>query len=261
MNCQLCQRHLLSCERLDSQPPEVAGHLAECHDCRQWQARLLLIESHVPLLPLPLSQRKEQFLRDFAEGKTILPMTPTPKWSRRQILTLATGVAAAIALVACGIIMVQTLSRTDRRPLAKTNHPGPRITDNSLAGRLLELDLRLAETDSLRERVETLAQVADNIHVESRDLARIAKAKDLDSLARLYSLVVQEGIVARARNLPADERRETLDPIADQLARTRREAEALAEQAPETARPLLVIAAAASTGDRQLRDLLKEATP
>jgi hypothetical protein len=219
------------------------------------------IESHVPSLPLPLSQGKEPFLQSFLRGDQLLPLAPARKWSRRQRITLASGLAAAVILVACGIMLMQGLSRRERRPNADAVK-GPRITDKTLAGKLLELNLRLAEAESPRRRVETLARLADNLQGESRALARVAEPKDLDALARLYSMVVRDGIVARARSIPAGERHEALDPITEQLARTRREAEDLAEKAaPDAARPLLLIAAAARSSDRDLRDLLKEATP
>jgi hypothetical protein len=259
MNCQDCQRYLLSCERFDSRPPDVAGHLAECLACGQWQKRLLQIESHVPSLPLPLSSGKEAFLQSFLEGGPLLPPALARIWSRRQRITLATGLAAAILLVACAVMLIQGLSRRDpQRPLLAK---GPRITDKTLAGKLLELNLRLAEDDSPRRRVETLAKVADNLQGESRALAKVAGPKDLDALARLYTMVVRDGIVARARNIPADQLREALDPIAEQLSRTRREAEDLARKAPDAAEPLRVIAAAARSSDLDLRDLMKEATP
>jgi len=262
MNCEQCQRHLLSCERFDSQPPEVAGHLAECPDCRHWHKRLLQIESQVPALPLPLSRCKEQFVQSFLQGDSILPLASIPQWSRRQLVTLVTGVAAAILVVAGGVVLIQSLTRPERQPLADSEPKRPRIADNTLAGRLLELDLRLAEAESPRRRVETLAQLADNLHGESRALAKVADPKDLDALARLYTMVVRDGIVARARTIPADQRREALDPIADQLAQARRAAEDLAKKArPGAAAPLLVIAAAARSGDRELRDLMQEATP
>src|SRR5947208_3504770 len=149
MNCQQCQRHLLSCERFDSQPPEVAGHLADCQECRQWQRRLLLIESHVPALPLPLSQGKEQFLQDFVEGKTILPLEP-PRWSYRR-MGMMTAAAVAFVLAAC-LMVINALSRPERQPVI-TKRTGPQITDKALAGRLLELNLRLAEAESPRRRV------------------------------------------------------------------------------------------------------------
>jgi len=262
MNCQQCQRHLLSCERFDSQPPEVAGHLVECLDCRKWQKRLLQIESQVPALPLPVSQGKEQFVHSFLQGDSILPLASARRWSRRQWVKLATGVSAAVLVVACGIVLIQGLTRPERQPLADSEPKRPRITDNTLAGKLLELDLRLAEAESPRRRVETLAQLADNLHGESRALAKVADPMDLDALARLYTTVVRDGIVARARTIPADQRRKALDPIADQLARARRAAEDLADKAqPDAAAPLLRIAAAARSGDRELRDLIQEATP
>ena len=74
--------------------------------------------------------------------------------------------------------------------------------------------------------------------------------------------MVRDGVVVRAKSLPAGERRAVLMPIADRLEKAGREIDRLARQVPvATARPLWQIAAAARAGDTQLRALLQEATP
>src|SRR5205823_5793347 len=114
-----------------------------------------------------------------------------------------------------------------------------------------------AEADTPRKRVETLAELADALHRETHTLAPEAPIKDLQDLASLYEQVIHDGVVPRARTLPAAERREVLVPIRTQLARVERDAERLAEKASSAA-PLLQIAAAARKGDQQLRALMEE---
>jgi hypothetical protein len=107
--------------------------------------------------------------------------------------------------------------------------------------------------------VETLAKLAENLQGESRSLAQVAGPKELQTLAKLYSKVVEEGLVQRARKLPAAERREVLDPILSQLMIAKKDAEEMAQKAPaESAIPFQVIAAAARNSDLQLRKLMEE---
>ena len=98
----------------------------------------------------------------------------------------AMGTAIGV-LIACGIFLGNMLS-----PPAKKTEPVTKASDGdkTLAGKLLELDMKLAQSDSPRERVETLAKLAQNLEGESRSLAKVAGPKDLQTLAKLYSKVV-----------------------------------------------------------------------
>jgi hypothetical protein len=122
-----------------------------------------------------------------------------------------------------------------------------------LLEKLLERDLRLANAATQRERVEALADLADDLQGETRELALDAEEADLKTLSELYGQVVREGIVARAQALPAAERREVLAPIADRLLKAGKAAEILAQNVTsDSAKSLKAIAKAAGDGHREL---------
>ena len=263
MNCTQCQRQLLE----ENLGPEVEAHLAECMACRQWHKMLMQVESHLPLLPVPESLRKKQLQEELIHGPATMPDTiplhvPTPparpfiRISWRELAVVGGGLAAAGVLIACGIFLGNMLSppRNSNPPVVQANNK-----EKTLAGKLIELDMQLAQSDNTRERVETLAKLAENLQGESRSLAQVAGPKELQTLAKLYSKVVEEGLVQRARKLPAADRREVLDPILSQLMIAKKDAEEMAQKAPaESAVPFQVIAAAARNSDLQLRKLMEE---
>jgi hypothetical protein len=252
---------------LASLPQEVGAHLARCEACRQWQRRLWQIEANVPLLPVPASARKEQCRNEILHGPATLPRERPPRW--RRLALPSGGLAAAAVLVAAGVFLGNMLTQRSREgeltkaaPPAADKPSSNNGLGNTFAGRILDIDLNLAAADTQRRRVETLARLAQTLHGESRSLAAVAGPDEMQSLAKLYGKVVNEGIVARARKLPPAERRQALHPIADQLALADREAEALAKKTrPEAAAPLLQIAAVARAGDQQLRALIEENIP
>src|SRR5262249_45340372 len=139
--------------------------------------------------------------------------------------------------------------------------PGP-AAPRTLVSRLMDCDLRLAEADSPRKRVEALADLADALHSETRAVTSVAGADDLGALATMYEQVIRDGVVPRARALPAGQRKGVLDPIVSRLSQAERDVRQLAGKADAAAaRPLLAMAAAAGAGDRQLRALMGEDTP
>jgi len=265
MNCSQCQRQLLE----ENSGPEVEAHLAECMACRQWHKMLMQVESHVPLLPVPESLRKTQLQEELIHGAATTPETiplhvptaparPFIRISWRELAVVGGGLAAAGVLIACGIFLGNMLSppRNSNPPVVQGNN---KEKEKTLAGKLIELDMQLAQSDNTRERVETLAKLAENLQGESRSLAQVAGPKELQTLAKLYSKVVEEGLVQRARKLPAADRREVLDPILSQLMIAKKDAEEMAQKAPaESAVPFQVIAAAARNSDLQLRKLMEE---
>jgi len=127
---------------------------------------------------------------------------------------------------------------------------------------LSECDLRLAQAATPRIRVQTLADFADALRDEAKTLGQAAAPEALDVVARMYRKVVQEGIVQRARSLPAGERREVLVPIAARLAQVENEVEPVARVAsPTAAERLREVAFAAREGGAQLRALVQGGTP
>jgi hypothetical protein len=271
MNCDRCQRRLLSAEDPVLPSLEVQAHLAGCPDCQAWQRQLLLIERSVPRIPIPRSAGKSRLLVRLFQGAsepsqpTAPAPAPTPAPPRRWrfLSPRLAGVAAAILLVVCGYLLGSLLSRSFHQPPAT----GPQAADaqpvRALVARLIECDLRLAEADTPRKRVEALTDAAEALDAETRALSAAADPDDLKELAQLYDQVVRDGVVPRARDLPRGQRRQVLDPIVAQLARTEQEANQLAGRAtPAAAASLRLLAAAAGHGDRQLRALMnEEATP
>jgi hypothetical protein len=293
MKCRACQHELLTAATPELPAHAVADHLASCAVCREWHRRLLRIESNVERIPVPASEVKERFLERLTnpvDPPAPLPILPLPP-PRRPLFGLATaGLVAAVILIACGIFLGNLLSRslqregpapvvkapekppekvTPKQPTPKDKTPAP--VDKApaappatppLASRLLTHDLSLAEADTPRRRVETLAALADELQGETRALARKADPEDLHTLARLYVKVIREGIMARARQLPMDERRQILEPMAKRLDQTRRDVQELAREVrPASAEALRQIAMAAQDGTDRLRVLMEEATP
>jgi hypothetical protein len=298
MKCSACQRHLLKSENPALPAHDAAGHLAICSSCRDYHRRLLSIEGNVASIPVPRTRAKEVLLRKILEpaapppGPAILPLTRPSRW--RKMALRAAGLAAAVALAVSGVYLGNWLSRslqpagpsplargTEKTPRPSAREAGaPKSTQDEkktpiekgpadpaptvppLMTRLMACDLKLAEADNPRQRVEALAALADELQGETRILASTAGTKDLKTLARLYERVIRDGVVVRARDLPAELRRPVLKTIADRLDRTDRDLKELAlEERPESAEPLRQIAAAAQEGGIRLRVLMGKETP
>jgi hypothetical protein len=277
MQCPTCQNELLAATNPGQPSPEAAEHLAGCPACQEWQRQLLLIERNVSRIPVPTTQTKEVLLRRLVSEPVPVrqPATlPLPRRSWRMPAIAVAGLVAAVILIACGIFLGNFLSRSLRpggpAPLAKRREPasttsrkqtttvrkGPAAPAPSpLLARILACDVTLAEAGTPRQRLESLASLADALQGETRAVAKEAGgAKNLPTLARLYEKVVRDGIVARAGTVPAAERPAVLMPIAERLRRTTREVREMAGRSG----PLLQIAAVAEAGDRQLRKLMEE---
>lgn len=224
-----------------------------------------------------------------------LPRPATPPrqrlagwWAHREIRMTAAVAAAAAVLIACGIWLGNWLARSvpDNGPAplpqaelqtGKTPAPlgpGPKqvadpfknqgkkpavvVKGPSLMARLVQYDLKLASTDSQRERVEVLAEMAGALQEESHNVAKSATATALLKQAQRYRKTVSEGIVPEARKLPMEERPEVLKHVSAQLAQTAQAADKMAKQLPPgSAQAFREIAAAARAGDEQIRGLME----
>jgi hypothetical protein len=284
MNCENCQRHLMTRDDLLSANLDVAAHLASCRACQEWYQRLQRLESNVPLLPVPASKGPEQLKRLILEpvrpaGEGAPAELPALTLGARQIpvpsrwplaYSALGGMAAALLLIVLGVYLGNLFSRSVHQPepIAKTQPEVKKVPEDKktpakgLANLVLDCDVRLARTSDPRERVNILADLAGVLEGESKNLAVAGGTKELLAMARLYDRVLKEGVVARARDLPMADRRVTLDPIAQRLAQARGAAEKMAAGAePALAASLRQIAAAAKEGDGRLRQLMDEVTP
>jgi hypothetical protein len=289
MNCKVVQKQLLTMENPERPSRRVQSHLAGCAACRDWQRRLVVLERNVARLPVPQTGARVELLRRLLQempasasgqpGTVVLekpsagppetlrdaesldtlrsvPAVPpsrpvVPRWRR----IAPTAAAATVLIAAAAWWMLRGGSPPDQNLTAQG-------LGESLVSKVLQSDLRLAQAETPTQRLLALADLADDLHMETRTLAREADVAQLAGLARHFGDVVRKGLVPGAQEVSPDMRREVLQPIADRLARTSRDAEALARGlAGPAIEPLRVIATAAREGDNGLRVLLPESKP
>jgi hypothetical protein len=188
VNCTIIQRRLLAAEQPERPAAEVQSHLAECPACRAWHRRLLHLERHIPLLPVPPSEGKAELLRHLLRAAPREALPPTLRWATAgakeralRKLSLAFAMAAALLLFALAW-------------WAWPHHtilPSPPLPDFDKE----RIEKVLATAKTPRERVLKLADLAEEVHREALGLE-----KDADGLAlkaRLYSRV-HEYLLANA---------------------------------------------------------------
>src|SRR5262249_21225359 len=138
---------------------------------------------------------------------TILPLPPR----RRRFILPAVAVAAAAVLIASGIWLGTFLARGPEEQQAIVK-PAPKDQPQPpappLMAQLVECDVRLAQAETPKQRVEALAHLADALWRETHTLgdANGGAAKEVAELAGLYERVVRDGVVPRARTLPRPQR-------------------------------------------------------
>lgn len=264
MKCQVVQRRLLSLTHPERVPADLRAHLIRCAACREWHNHLLLLESHVPLLPIPASNGKAKLLRQLlseqeaashsatlrtqthSSAATLIHGSADPRGHSRTWLF---AMAAALLLIAVGWLVWQ--ARLDPQAL-----PPSRPVAHALLASLVQRDLRLAGARTPRERIEILAAVAEDLHGETGALAHAGSEEELTALATLYEEVVQQGILKQAEALPAEDRRLALVVLSQRMAQTASRVEQLARDLPAAcAKPLHAIAATARSAQRQLHAL------
>jgi hypothetical protein len=264
MSCEETRRELMNADRPDRPPAAVRPHLAECPACRDWLRNLTEVEARVPSLPVPPSgAAKARVLKLLREQPAVpqslrvvvpeLPFIP-PRDRGLRKLSVALALAAAVVLFAVGLSL---WPRHDgpAEPVAARTPTDP-------VKWLTELrDRRLARAQSPRQKVEALAEFADDLLREARQADALPTADRLETLAKVYGDTVndlQQRAEDYARAGPPDERRAILPRLASELGRTESEFSRLAAEAPEASAPhLLAIAAAAQKGDQTLRNLAR----
>jgi hypothetical protein len=264
MTCEATRHHLLNAERPDRPPPALRTHLAECPSCRYWLQNLTEVEARVPYLPVPPSDAaKERFLKQLREPPLVtesvrvvapvLPFTP-PKERGLRKLAVALSLAAAVVVLAVGLSVWPRHSGSTE-PVA----PGPTIAETRIRMREMR-DQRVAKAQTPREKVEVLAEFADDLLSSARGPDKLPDGDRLKLLAQLYEETVREKLLDQARAIPPGAQRSVLPRLANELGRIESEFSRLAAAAPEAAVHLQKIADAARDGDRELRHLASAAS-
>jgi hypothetical protein len=260
MNCAIVQNRLLSCDRPDLPPVDVKGHLVECPVCRAWHRRLVRMEQQLVELPVPPSLTKQAFLRGLvaeppaAEPPAVAPQIvllrpqgPAPKERALQKVAVAFALAAAMLLFSVGWWAWHYTPGASRGSVAALQQYREEL------GR--RLDERLARAGTPKRGVEAMDELAEVLQREAQELARGDERERLAELSRFYAQVVREQLLPFARQLPAGDRTDVLNPVVRRLAAAESELERLAAERAAHAEPLRAIAAAAHETARDLEVL------
>jgi hypothetical protein len=271
VSCTVIQRRLLSAEQPEHPSAEILSHLAHCPSCRAWQRRLVQMERQLPLLPIPPSTGKEQFLQRLlgtpgreTAGHTIAdPATlwrnvsiPGRKERALQKVSLAFALAASLLVFALiwwawprGTAPVSDILRQEQARLDVLRQEQARLEQR------LHTSL---QANTPKERVLRLARLAEEIHGEARKL--VENSDKLEQRAQFYANVVGEHLIEQARQLPAQDRPAVVNEVAKALSQAESEASRWGSQlqttAPRSAASFEQIALISRKSERVLRALL-----
>jgi hypothetical protein len=249
MKCQHAQHGLLSTSGPRKLSAEVLAHLDGCTACKAWHVRLQEIDRAVPRLPVPdSSDAKAATIEEILQPIT-LPFEK-PLWKRGKAWQRAlVGIAASALLLVIGSRFF--IGRTPNAVAAPAADP--------ILAQLLNRNLSFAKATSTQAKVETLAALAQDLEDETRNLARVGSAEELETLADLYNDVVTKGLLAQAGDVPPDDCVKVLQPIADRLFQSSKNVAQLAQDVPPAAAPSLKkMAAIAENANQKLRKQTKD---
>ncbi len=242
-------------------PSAVRRHLRLCRKCRRLRRRLGRLDETVATLPPPednpgARQRLLANLPPQPAGPLAKPQAPPPWWFR--VTRVAAVFFLGLVLTSFMVLLVQ------RFPYSGTKERSgetPGTPEELMVVRFLERDLRLAETFTAVDQLPVLADMAGDLRSEIFRLTRQGQTEDLPLLTGLYQRVSQ-GLVARAREVPAERQPAELRPVIQQFQETDREVDRLTDQAsPALAAALQPLQAAARRAARTLANLAEADEP
>jgi hypothetical protein len=256
MNCSTFQRRLLTLEEPAEMPDSIQAHLEACPHCQDLHRRLTQIERHLPVLPVPRSAAKADFLAHFRQQGTVWEKVRFRFRNLRRWQLTAGALAASLLL----FFLAWNLAPGDP---VRTVRPIKSSAPDKLLASLVKSNLKLAIATTPKVQVQTLAEVAEDLRHQSEPLLVYGSGREgkesLRELADWYGQVVRMS-VTRAVKLPPEELRPVLDPIVQQLADATDEAERLGRDVKNVSadHPMFTIASAARNGKDHLERVLKQ---
>jgi hypothetical protein len=208
MKCKQVQERLLATSGHRQLPAEVSDHVEGCASCRRWHDGLREIDAGIRQLPVPDSQASKAALIARFLSPTAAPSRPM--WKKVRI-TWSRGIAAAAAAIILALGFAGVFNR-EHRYKVPAGH-------DALLARVMERNIELASADSVNKRVKVLADLAGDLDEQTRAWAHVARGDDLNSLAEMFDSIVRsdKGLLVRADELPAGDRKSVLEPIAKSL--------------------------------------------
>lgn len=273
MNCPELQQHVLESEQPSRLSAPARLHLIKCSSCWSWHRRVLEVEQIIKDLPVPPSNGPDYFVAQVRAGEVVprecvlqpapVPppvIDPTPSrpagWIRTlrekalQKLALASSLAAALLFFTLAWwFWPHSPSPTPEPVFAHTDA-------DPLASFKARRDELLAQAESPRQRVQVLAQYANQLRDRAHVLADGKDQARLEHLARFYKTLVCKDLLAHAGTLSKEEQHEVLDPIVHQLRWTESDIQRRIAENSAGAKAMLEIAVSARTAHVQLVDLM-----
>jgi hypothetical protein len=225
MNCTTFQHRLLGCERLGDPPAELQEHLSSCSECRAWQRKAISVENNLRSLPVPPSTGASAFVQDFLTDRALgpdgLPWWVQPHRRRgrrvgerlRQRVALAFALAAGLAIFALGWWVWPHRGSPEGSQVA-VRDPAAQRRD--------QIQQKLAGTRTAGERVQKLAEFAEELHRSAQDVS--TDATRVAELAHFYTEVIRDHLLPDAAAIPVADRAALLGKIAERLRRTESDA-------------------------------------
>jgi hypothetical protein len=217
--------------RADGLPPEVREHVKHCPRCQTCQRRLARVDEHARQLPLPLASpgAREELLRRIdlepreapaqpaeargalAPPNQVLPLRRRWRWLAAAAAAILVGVGLGWALWPGPARRGPLVAEGERRPAAGAS------VDERVVARALLCDLQLAQVTAPEEQLKALRGLAGELRGEAVRLSRDGPLEHLPLVAGLYERVVRQGLVGRARVLPAKQRERAFPALVQQL--------------------------------------------
>ena len=263
MNCQVIQNKILALPDPRLVPEPLLAHVAGCAACQEWAKQAARLEGLLEQLPAPPApaDRKTVLVGKLVRGEplTTQPLA-TPAQPRETVLVFLQRNAATVGGLAAAVLLA--LGVWAFFPKSGPKPEMASIPDDPFLKKMVQRDLALAKADTPAKRLQVLSEMADDLSVQARALARVASPDELRDLARWYDKVVKDAIVKQAENLPIHaidqtERQKEFKALADRLGETAAETDKLLGAVPPDAKPALQkIADAARDGQKKLKSTI-----
>ena len=269
MNCHTVQNKILSLTDPRVLPMAIGAHLAGCAACQVWAKQAAKLEAILEQLPVPAApgNKKAEMVEDLA-GNTLVISRPLNHASRaslsgsvlkflHQNSTVVGGLAAAVLVVLGGWWLL--FSPGDKPVTAR-----PEPERDPFLEKMVQRYISLAKAETPAKRLQVYGEMADDLAIQERTLARVVNSDGLMDMAQLFDKVVKDGMVKQAKKLPfatldlneREDRKKQLETLAGRLNEVAKQLETLKGEVPPDAKPALQkIADSARDGEKELRTL------
>jgi hypothetical protein len=207
----------------------------------------------VPELPVPVSTAKadclEAVLHSDAFNRNETPETP---WRQRERALRKVAITFAMA---AGLLFFALVWYAWQHQSDQITPTGPALAKERLEDIVNSYDRGALAAAHPRERFQRLAQVALKLQDRTKERVQNGTFGEVSKLAHQYEILVKEGILEQAGNVPEPDRQEVLGLVAEDFSRAESLAKNLAKQNPLVAKPLVDMAIVAGNARSKLLEI------